>query len=372
MSTTLEQTIETKRQEIHTDAYPMSIGELVNLYIDGDLDIHPEFQRVYRWTEMQKSRLIESILLGIPLPSIFVAQRDDGVWDVVDGVQRLSTIFSFLGIYKDEKGELIQPLILKGTEQLPELEQVSWDKTDLVIQSHFSKELQRTFKREKIDLKIIKKESDASTKFELFQRLNTLGSSLSDQEVRNCLVLMLNSDVYDWFVSLCNDSSFLDTLPLTDRQMREQYHMDLATRFIVLTQKDWSSLAKMDDVGQYLTDAFRTLIQSKRLDLIQIEKNFRETFKILKDEFGENAFRKRVGTDYRGPFSLAAFESIAIGLGSNLDTFNLTVNKSTELRRITNEILNDSSYSSNSGNGVRGTTRMPRLVELGKGKFANS
>jgi uncharacterized protein with ParB-like and HNH nuclease domain len=99
----LESQIEEKRREIHTDAYPMSIGEIINLYTDGDLDIHPEFQRLYRWTNVQKSRLIESILLGIPLPSFFVAQREDGVWDVVDGLQRLSTIFSFLGIYKDEK-----------------------------------------------------------------------------------------------------------------------------------------------------------------------------------------------------------------------------------------------------------------------------
>ena len=107
----LEQQIEQKRKEIYTDSYPMSIGEIINLYQDGELDIHPEFQRTYRWSITQKSKLIESILLGIPLPSFFVAQRDDGVWDVVDGLQRLSTIFSFLGIYKNEKGELEEPTI---------------------------------------------------------------------------------------------------------------------------------------------------------------------------------------------------------------------------------------------------------------------
>lgn len=123
---TLAGQIEEKRKEIHTDAYPMSIGELINLYVDNELDIHPEFQRIYRWTEVQKSRLIESILLGIPLPSFFVAQRDDGVWDVVDGLQRLSTIFSFLGIYKDENGVTEPPLVLKGTEYLPALEGIAW------------------------------------------------------------------------------------------------------------------------------------------------------------------------------------------------------------------------------------------------------
>jgi hypothetical protein len=89
----LQEEINARSKEIHTDGYPMSLGEIISLYRDGELDIHPEFQRFFRWTPQQKSMLIESILLGIPIPSIFVSQRDDGVWDVIDGVQRLSTIF---------------------------------------------------------------------------------------------------------------------------------------------------------------------------------------------------------------------------------------------------------------------------------------
>lgn len=188
---TLDQRVAEKRTEIHSDSYPMSIGEIINLYQDGDLDIHPEFQRIYRWNETQKTRLIESILLGIPLPSFFVAQRSDGVWDVVDGLQRLSTIFSFLGIYKDETGNVLPPLILKGTEYLPELEGKFWSE-DVGV-NHLSIELQRAFKREKIDLKIIKKESDELTKYELFQRLNTFGS-ISRGILANCLELTSQSD----------------------------------------------------------------------------------------------------------------------------------------------------------------------------------
>ena len=100
---TLSAEIEARRREIRTDGYAMSIGEWVSLYEKGELDIHPEFQRFYRWSDTQKTNLIESILLGIPLPPIFVSQRSDGVWDVVDGLQRLSTIFQLLGILKDEK-----------------------------------------------------------------------------------------------------------------------------------------------------------------------------------------------------------------------------------------------------------------------------
>src|SRR3972149_5896196 len=105
----LDEEILKERAYIRSDGYPMSIGELINLYRDGELDIHPDFQRFYRWEKEQRSRLIESILLGIPIPSIFVSQRADGVWYVVDGLQRLATIFELVGALKDEQGRP-QPL----------------------------------------------------------------------------------------------------------------------------------------------------------------------------------------------------------------------------------------------------------------------
>ncbi len=81
---------------------------LNNLYTDNELDLHPEFQRFFRWKPSQKSRFIESLLIGIPIPSIFVYQREDGVWDVIDGVQRLSTIF--------DKGLRLSEQIARGWE----------------------------------------------------------------------------------------------------------------------------------------------------------------------------------------------------------------------------------------------------------------
>jgi hypothetical protein len=75
----LEQEILEARRSISSDGYPMSIGELTNLYKSNELRIRPEFQRLFRWSNLQKSRLVESILLGIPLPSIFVAQTEGGI-----------------------------------------------------------------------------------------------------------------------------------------------------------------------------------------------------------------------------------------------------------------------------------------------------
>ena len=103
----LQSEIDKMAKEIRTDKYPMSIGELASIYNAGDIDVHPEFQRIFRWDIIQKSNLIESILLGIPIPPIFVSQNEKGIWDVIDGQQRLSTIFEFMGILKDENQEVI-------------------------------------------------------------------------------------------------------------------------------------------------------------------------------------------------------------------------------------------------------------------------
>src|SRR5579884_211987 len=88
----LESEIRRARLEISADTISMSISELTSLYREETLIIRPEFQRLFRWNIEQKSRLVESVLLGIPLPSLFVAQSEEGTWELVDGLQRVSTL----------------------------------------------------------------------------------------------------------------------------------------------------------------------------------------------------------------------------------------------------------------------------------------
>ena len=182
----LEQEVKDKTKQFQKDSYPMSIGEIINLYKDEEIIINPEFQRYFRWSISQKSRFIESILLGIPTPSIFVYQREDGVWELVDGLQRISTLLEFVGILKDASGRRKDCLVLEGTEMLPSLARMKWEGHE-DDKFSFTQPLRIDFKRAKIQVEIIRKESDTQAKFELFQRINTGGSFLSYQEVRNCI-----------------------------------------------------------------------------------------------------------------------------------------------------------------------------------------
>ncbi len=376
----LEQQIEQKRKEIYTDSYPMSIGEIINLYQDGELDIHPEFQRTYRWSITQKSKLIESILLGIPLPSFFVAQRDDGVWDVVDGLQRLSTIFSFLGIYKNEKGELEEPLQLIGTKYLPALENIYWDSsiipssTSLFPESSsLTKKLQMAFKREKIDIKIIKKESDSNTKYELFQRLNTFGSSLSSQEVRNCMLIMIDPNIFSWLRALANNQNFRETLTLTDRQISEEYHTELVLRFLILKNTQNITSSMLEDVGNFLTSEMINIFtpesnsseSSKHFDFDSEEYIFCKTFELLNRALSENSFKRYENGKYIGAFSLSIYEILSIGLSKHLDDYDINNNDDIKkIQEISMLLPTNDTFREASGSGTRASRRLPQFIEL--------
>lgn len=129
----LENEIESTQRKVKTDAYQMSIGEIVNMYKDNELIINPDFQRLFRWEIGQKAKLIESILLGIPVPSIFVFETEDGKWELIDGLQRISTILEFMGLLKDpDTGEQLPPSSLVATRYLSSLNNVVWQREERV------------------------------------------------------------------------------------------------------------------------------------------------------------------------------------------------------------------------------------------------
>lgn len=220
----LSEELKVARRRIVTDSYDMSIGEIASLYKNHELVIDPNYQRLFRWEETQKTRFIESLLLGIPIPPIFVFQRDTGVWELVDGLQRISTILQLTGDLCTADGALYEPLVLGGTFLLPSLAGMRWsnDNNDDDEAEVLSTALQLEIKRSRIRVEILRKESDEDAKFELFQRLNTGGTKLSEQEVRNSVLVMLNQDFFRWINELTDFHPFKETIQLTSNQLSQQ------------------------------------------------------------------------------------------------------------------------------------------------------
>jgi hypothetical protein len=360
---TLQKEIDQARSDIRTDGYPVSIGEWISLYQNEELDLHPEFQRFFRWSEFQKSRLIESILLGIPIPQIFVHQRKDGIWDVVDGLQRLSTIFEFIGILRDEHKQLLPPLELTGTKYLPSLEGVYWESS---VGSCLTVDQRLLIKRSKIHASIILRESGEKTKYELFQRLNTGGSPLSDQEVRNSILVMLNRDLFNWIRQLSMNEDFVECISLSDRNIDEQYDMELVLRFIILREMADVEFKTIRDLGEFLTDKSIELAQNARFNRKQNEEVFSSLFSLLRKAMGSESF-KRFNADkdkFQGGFSVSAFEAIAIGMASDVD--KLRELSEPQVRGLVQRIWTSETFKEYSRSGVRSATRIPKLVQLGR------
>lgn len=370
----LEDEIKTKSKDISTDGYPMSIGELISLYEDGELDIHPEFQRFYRWNEFQRSKLIESILLGIPIPSIFVSQREDGVWDVIDGLQRLSTIFEFVGILKDEEGQKIEPSILTETKYLPSLKGKKWNDPGN-SENSLTQSQRLIIKRGKIDVKIIKKESHSTIKYELFQRLNTLGSKLSDQELRNCVLLMVNPDFYRWIEHLSQNDSFLNCIDLSEKDSLEKFDQEIVSRFLVLLNSSMADIRKAGNFADFVTDKLIEISTQDAEQRSQMETKFRKTFEILSKTLESDSFRKyNVEKErFEGRFLVSSLESISIGIANNYHNWDLSNVSDVQLNEILRKKVKDlwanPNFTNKIGRGNKYDTRIPAIIPLGMELF---
>ena len=361
----LQNQIDQMRKEIRTDGYGMSIGEWISLYENKEIDIHPEFQRFFRWSINQKSNLIESILLGIPIPPIYVSQRKDGVWDVVDGLQRLSTLYQFLGILKDNNGNNITPLILQKAKYLPSLEGKKWNDLDDQKNS-LTMEQRLLIKRSKIDVSIVLRESDDLAKFELFQRLNTGGSDLTPQEVRNCILVMANPGLYEWLRELANFPQFQEAISISEKNLIEQYDLELALRFIIFSRLNQDEYDRSRDVGEYLTSKMIEFAQDQTVNRNAIEQQFKGTFDLLAQATGSNSFRRYTDETFKGGFLLSPYEVIAFGIGYNYPNLPTPEETSERIR----DLYSNDIYSHWSGSGIRANARLPHLLPLGREIFS--
>lgn len=323
---TLHEEIEQKSKEIVTDNYSMSVGEIISMYKEGDLDIHPEFQRFFRWSDSQKSRLIESFLLNFPVPPIFVYQRTDGVWDIVDGLQRISTILQFAGEYENEDGKKMEPLVLEGTKLLPSMAGKKYADDD--PEKDFGDAERRYFKKARLGVIILKKESDETGQYEVFQRLNTGGTSLSPQEVRNCLMVMTNRELFKIIRNMSEYQHFVDTLPLNDKAIEERMDMEIVTRFVCLRHEEPDYFKKVDDFSDYLNDKIISLFKDETIDWEFEKRVFEKTFDAIYETMRDEAFCRYFIEEnkFKGGFYVPAFEFVAVSIGchdGNVDKTHL-------------------------------------------------
>lgn len=359
--TNLESQLEAARRAISTDGYPMSVGEITNMFRDKELIIRPPFQRLFRWDDDQKARLIESILIGIPLPSVFVAQDENGNWELVDGLQRISTLLQLQGLLDHAD---FPPLELRATKYLPGLEGLVWEDEEHPERA-LSAAQRRDIKRSKIDLKIVQRESDPKTKFDLFERLNSFGSKLSNQEIRNAQLVGVNSNFVEWLSSLASHESFVALLSLPDSSMRKKYDEELVLRFLYLHALSDEEITGIRNFQDGLQEFAISLALNFDADYQkQAEQVFKATFDQL-FEADEKVLGRWDSTkqDFKGGFLNSSFEALAISLGYLLRE---GVGTRTDLRDCAIEFWNLPEMTARFATGKSTEARLSMMVPAGR------
>jgi len=368
----LQNEIDNAQRAVKTDAYQMSVGEIVNMYKDAELIINPNFQRLFRWEAGQKSKLIESMLLGIPLPPIFVFEKEDSKWELIDGLQRISTILEFMGLLKDDaQGTFRPPSFLTATTYLPSLNNTVWEKSgqiaDLPIadQVALEKSHQLAIRRARLGVEILKRPSDSKAKYDLFQRLNAGGTPANPQELRNCIMIMISEPYFNMVKTLADYEPFRIVLAASDDQIERQRHMEYTSRFLVHTYIPYDG---KHDVEDYIDNGIVQLAEAGRTH--EAETCFRRTFDLLNMAFGSKTLRRIDQAKHQGRVSLAAFECIAVGIARNINKIDAKPDPIEFVKERVNKFWTMPELPSFFTPGLRGTVRIQRTIPFGERIFA--
>jgi uncharacterized protein with ParB-like and HNH nuclease domain len=204
-----------QRLKVDFDTYDVTVDELIRRVERKRIEIAPIYQRQFRWDNVRQSKLIESILLGIPVPPLFMATNVNAgqqiQWEVVDGLQRLLTLVNFAGgLTARESANLNDsPLHLTKLEKLSFLNSSSF--------SDLPEDIRSTFEDRPIKVIVLNDKSDLQVRFDLFERLNTGGIRLTDQEVRECVY---RGDFMNSIVEMASNDDFRSILKLPESRWK--------------------------------------------------------------------------------------------------------------------------------------------------------
>lgn len=363
--------IDTKLQKVHTQSLDLSFNELLDMRKEGELKIDPEYQRIFRWSEGARSRFIESLLLEMPVPPIYVIEEDDGKYLLIDGLQRIS---SYLHLRGQLDGPHLDPVVIMG-EKLTLIDCDIVEELNGKTYDDLGSALQIRLKRAFIRVEVVRKGSDPRFKYHMFKRLNTGGNILSPQQIRNSSIRLLDSSFNDFIIKMSNDENFkICTQYLSYEQTLEAYDQELVLRFFALKN---DRINFIHGVADFLTEYMESVSdlefgRNKDFNYILEQLSFEKTFKILASSIGELSFgyANRTGNIVRG-FGIYQYEAFTIGLQSVVD--NLDTADAHQMSLLANTIkgikLDPAFISITTGGGKNSKGQMKTRIQFVEQKF---
>ena len=251
-----------------------SIREFHSMRQDGDLDLQPDYQRKYVMSAELASRLIESILIDVPIPVLYLAEDSDGSLSVIDGQQRLTSFLTFLdGRFPNGK-----PFNLTGLKILTELNRKSFDQLDRASQTKIRTTTIHTI--------VIKKESNEDIKFEIFERLNTGSIKLNEDEIRNSVY---RGSYIQLLAELEEDQDFHDLIE-KDNFKKRMIYRGMILRFLAISERTY--LNYKPSMKQFCNKELRDNRNMGEEKVEEYRSRFKHCVDLVKIVFGKHAFRR--------------------------------------------------------------------------------
>ncbi len=286
--------------QVRVEARPMTIDLILERIKHKEIDLAPDFQRNDNiWNDTAKSRLIESILIRIPLPAFYMDATNDDKWLIIDGLQRLTALKQFV---------IDNELKLQGLEYLTQLEDHHY--------KEISRSYQRRIKEAVLTIYSIEKGTPPELKFNIFRRINTGGEGLSPQELRHAL----NPGLAPVFLKeLAETSNFKRIVPLGDTRKNRMKDREFVLGFAAYYLTSYQDYPAKEGRDYFLNQAMMKLNSLNPEQLKEIKNNFNEVMNLAWHIFGNSGFRKIILTVGRKqPLNQSLFEAWSVLL-SKLD-----------------------------------------------------
>ena len=285
--------------EIDVQTRAPTVQLLLSRLKRGALDLQPEFQRTAGiWNDGNQSRLIESLLLRIPLPTLYAAESGEESWAVVDGIQRLSAIARFV----DPETVNARPLRLRGLEYLQQYEGLRYEELPPALQTRIEET--------ELIVHLIRAGTPEPVMFNIFARINTGGRPLTPQELRHALI---PGKARELVARLALNPAFLDAT-LRSVSPKRMADREMVLRFLAFRLTPPEEYVR-GDLDAFLRQAIRLINDLPPERIEGLSDEFASAMRGAEAIFGKHAFRKRYrGQDRRSPVNKALFESISVNL----------------------------------------------------------
>lgn len=359
--------VEKQRADVQFDTYSATWREVLSQYKENELIIDPEFQRLFRWSLDQQTQYIESILLGIPSPPLFLAQNKDGRAEVIDGLQRVSTIIKFFAteVFEEAVAEAQASHETEGSDS--DINDIRVPTTlasgpivgslEGFMAATLPESLIRTIKYARITIILLEKESSTRARYEVFRRLNRFGSPLTDQEIRNVTARLFDSEFASRLRRLAEKPVIRSALSLTEQLERSMGVEEMLLRLLAF---NYFGKPLRHDIREYLDEFTVHAAEGKfRLGDV-IETQIIETFELILAALPDgNAFRFP-----KGGFSTNLFDVVATGVFHNYKELDAAT-----LRERITSLISSTDIKDVTGAGSNTRKKLEGRLALGKSWF---